>query len=133
MLERAAFGRPFLCRRLVDQAAAEADSDRVRAAASLELREEVPDMALDRLLGEEEPDADLAVHEPVGDQLQHLDLPGGRLLLQLLKRRGLERNHLGDRRIATCGNRLEPSGVLAVSRKDLVALSSVHDWAIGPR
>ena len=102
------------------------------AAASLELGEQVADVALDGLLGEEKPDADLAVDETVGNQLQHLDLAGGRFLLQLLQRRGLERNHLGDRRIAARGDGLESSRVLAIPRKDLVALSSVHRWAIGP-
>jgi len=87
-------------------------------------------MALDRLLGEEEPDADLAVYETVGDQLQHLDLAGGRLLLQLLEG-SLERNDLRDRLIAPCGDGLEPSRVLAIPRQDLVALSSVHNRAIG--
>ena len=43
-------------------------------------------MALDRLLREEEPLADLAVHEAVGDQLEHLDLAGGRLLAELAER-----------------------------------------------
>ena len=118
---------------LADQAAAKADSDRVGAAASLKLGEQVADVALDRLLGEEEPDADLAVHKTVGNQLQHLDLAGRGLLLQLLQRRGLERNHLGHRLIAARGDRLEPSRVLAVPRKDLVALGSVHNTAIGPR
>ena len=66
-------------------------------AARLKLREQMPDMALDRLLGEEEPDADLAVDETVRDQLEHLDLAGGRFLLQLLEGR-LERDDLRPRR-----------------------------------
>ena len=118
-------------RRLVDQAAAKADSNRMGPAASLELREQVPDVALDRLLGEEEPDADLAVDETVGDQLQHLDLTGGRLLLELLEG-SLERNDLRHRGVAACGDGLEPSRVLAIPRQDLVALCSVHNPAIGP-
>jgi len=117
--------------RLADEAAAKADSDRMGPAAGLELREQVANVALDRLLGEEEPDADLAVDETIGDQLQHLDLAGGRLLLQLLKG-SLERNDLRHRGVPACRNRLEASRVLPVAGQDLVALCGVHDGAIGP-
>jgi len=68
---------------LADNAAAEADGDRVGARARLELREEMPDVRLHRLLGEEQPDANFAVHEAVRDQLEHLDLAHRRFLLQL--------------------------------------------------
>src|SRR5579862_2568493 len=51
--------------------------------AGLELGEQVPDVGLDRLLRQVEPLADLPVHEPVRDQLEHLDLAAGRLLLHL--------------------------------------------------
>jgi len=101
----------------------------MRAGACLQLREQVADVALDRLLAEEEPDADLAVHETVGNELQHLDLARGRLLAELLNR-GLERDHLGDG-VTARGNRLEPSRVLAVPRQNLVALGSVHERTIG--
>src|SRR3954451_11433548 len=129
-IERAASGRLFFVG-LVDQAPAEADCYRVSAAAGLELREEVADMALDRLLREEEPDADLAVHEAVRDQLQHLDLARGRLLLELLQRRR-ERDDLGHNGVAPGGDGLEPGHVLPVAGQDVVALSGVHEWAIGP-
>ena len=46
------------------------------SAARLKLRQQVADVRLDRLLGEEEPLADL-VDEPVGDELEQLDLAGG--------------------------------------------------------
>ena len=118
---------------LADDVAAEAHRNGVRPAAGLKLRKQVPDMALDRLLGEEEPDADLAVHETVGNQLENLHLTGGRLLLQLLQRWGLERDHLCHAGIPTSGHGFEPSRVLGVPRKDLVALCSVHNPAIGPR
>jgi hypothetical protein len=110
----------------------EADGDRVRARACLELGEEMADVRLDRLLGEEEPLADLAVHEAVGDQLEHLDLAGGRLLLQLLERSG-ERDHLGLVAVAGAagGSLLEPARVVHVPRKDLFALCSVHAADIG--
>ena len=38
--------------------------------------------------------ADLAVHEPLGDELQHLDLAHRRFLLELAKR-ALERDYVG--------------------------------------
>jgi len=47
----------------------EADRYGVGSAARLELREQVPDVGLDGLLRQEETLADLAVHEPVGDEL----------------------------------------------------------------
>ena len=124
-------GGSFASPGLVDQASPEADRDRVGAAPGLKLREEMPDVALDRLLREEEPNADLAVHEAVRDQLQYLDLPGRRLLLQLLEGR-LERNHLSNRRLAPRSDGLEAGGVLAIPGQDLVALSSVHESGIGP-
>ena len=67
---------------LADDAAAEADGDGMRARARLELREEVPDVGLDRLLREEQALADLPVHEAVCDEQDILDVtgppPGGR-------------------------------------------------------
>jgi hypothetical protein len=49
-------------RRLADQPSAEADCHRMGSAARLELGQQVPHVTLHRLLGEEEPLADLAVH-----------------------------------------------------------------------
>jgi hypothetical protein len=89
-------------------------------------------MALHRLLREEEVDSDLAVHEAVRDELEDLDLARGRLLLQLLEGR-LERDEPLDRGVTPRSHRLEPSGVLAVARQDLVAPVRVHNWGIGPR
>jgi hypothetical protein len=80
---------------LVNEAASEADGDGVRPAPCLELCQEVPHVALHRLLGEDEPNADLSVHEAVGDQLEDLDLAGGRLLLQFLQRRPVDSLSLG--------------------------------------
>src|SRR5262245_3802130 len=102
----------------------------MRPASRLELCQELPHVALHRLLREEEPNADLAVHEAVRNQLENLDLAGRRLLLQLVERR-LKRDHLGDAGIAPGGHGLEAGRVLAVPRQDLVALDGVHDWAIG--
>jgi len=102
------------------------------ARARLQLREEMPHMALDRLLGEEEPLADLAVHEAVRDQLKDLDLPHRRLLLQLAER-ALEGDDLRavDRPAAGC-DLLEPPRMILVAVEDLFALSSVHARGIGP-
>ena len=86
-------------------------------------------MALDRLLAEEEPLADLAVDEAVGNQLEHLRL-ARRGLVAGLGGRGLERDHLGDG-VPARGDRLEPRGVLAVAREDGVAFGSVHALRIG--
>src|SRR5437016_427495 len=92
---------------LADDAAAEADGDRMGAGARLKLREDVPDVRLDRLLRQEEPLPDLAVHEAVRDQLKHLDLAHRGLLLELAER-ALERDDLCGRPIAPASrDRLE--------------------------
>ena len=75
-------------------AAAEANGDGVGSRARLQLRQQVPDMRLHGFLREEEPVADLAVRESVRDELKHLDLTRGRLLLELAERSG-ERDDLG--------------------------------------
>jgi len=61
----------------------EANRYGVGSAARLKLREQVAHMRLDGLLREEEALADLAVHEPVGDELQNLDLAGCGILADL--------------------------------------------------
>ncbi len=85
---------------------------------------------LDGFLGEEEAVADLAVHEAVGDQLQHLDLPHRRLLLQLAER-AAERNDLGLAALATGRDGVEAALVVAIAGEDLLALGGVHAGAIG--
>ena len=99
-------------------------------AAGLQLREQVADVRLHRLLREEETLADLAVDETVGDELEHLDLTHSRLLLELPHRRG-ERNHLGVPVRAPRRSRLETTAVVQVATHDLFALSSVHVAFIG--
>ena len=74
--------------------------------------------------------ADLSVDESVGDELKNLELAGGRLLFQLLEWAG-ERNHFCPVAPALLGNRLEAARMVAVAVEDLVALGSVHVWAIG--
>src|SRR4051812_5813652 len=122
------------CNWLGDQVAPEAHGHCVRPGAGLQLRQQVADVRLDRLLREEEADADLAVHETVGDQLQHLDLTGGRLLLELLERPG-ERDDLPAGRVAAAplSDRVEAAAMTDVARQDLFALSSVHASRIGLR
>ena len=56
------------------------------SAARLKLRQQVADVRLDRLLGEKEALADLSVDQPVGDELEHLELAGGGLKLELTQR-----------------------------------------------
>ena len=41
------------------------------------------DVRLDRLFGQVKPLSDFPVDEPVGDELQHFELAGSRLLLEL--------------------------------------------------
>src|SRR5437868_3913607 len=82
------------------------------------------------LLREIEPVADLPVDETVGDELEHFALTRCRLLLQLLERAG-KGTHLCAVVPALLCNRLEAARMVAVTVQDLVALGSVHDWAIG--
>jgi len=83
----------------VDDAAAETNSDGMRTATGLQLREKVPNMALDGLLREKEANADLAVDKTIRDQLEHFDLARGRILACPLLR-GLKRDDLRHGRIA---------------------------------
>ena len=82
----------------------EANRYGVGSRPCLELGQQVADVALDRLLGEEEPLPDLAVHEAVRDQLKHLDLAHRRLLLELAER-APERDHLGRDAIGATASR----------------------------
>ena len=59
---------------LLNEPTPEANRYGVGSTSRLKLREQVAHMRLDRLLREEEALADLTVHEPVGDELQNLDL-----------------------------------------------------------
>lgn len=117
---------------LADEPAAEADGDRVGARARLELGQEVADVRLDRLLRQEEPLADLPVHEPVRDELEDLDLAHRRLLFERLPGR-LERNHRRRRALGAPpgGHRLEAAGVVEIAIENLLAFCSVHVPSIG--
>lgn len=90
----------------------------------------MPDVALDRLLAEEEADSDLPVDQPVRDQLEHLDLAHGGLLLQLAEGPA-ERDDLGASVLPLGCNRLEAALMVHVAAQDLLALCGVHSPAIG--
>src|SRR5262245_260415 len=100
------------------------------AAACLQLREQVANVRLDGLLREEEPLADLAVDQALGDQLQNLDLAHGGLLLQLTQ--GLrQRDDLGALAGALTPGRdlVELTGAGEITVQDVLALCSVHRQA----
>ena len=110
----------------------EADRYGVGSTSRLKLREQVAHMRLDRLLREEEPLADLAVHEPVRDELENLDLAGRRILAHLARRGRSERDdRTAARRAAPCSRGFEATAVIAVPVQDLSALCSVHESGIG--
>jgi hypothetical protein len=100
------------------------------ARARLQLGQEVPHVALHRLLREEEAMADLAVDEAFRDQLENFDLTCGRLLLELPERSG-ERDHLGVALTALGGHLVEATGVAYVPGQDFFALGGVHAGPIG--
>jgi len=103
----------------------------MRTRARLKLCQEVPYVRFHGFLRQEQPLADLAIHETVGDELQDFDLPARRLLLQLAKR-ALERDHI--RTAGTTTPRrdfLEAARVRQVTAEDLLALSSIHAPSIG--
>jgi hypothetical protein len=97
----------------------------------LQLGQEVPHVALDRLLRQEEAVADLTVHKAFRDKLEDLDLASGRKMLRLGPgRAGRELDQLGDR-IAARRDRLEAPGVLAIPGQNFLTLSCVHASGIG--
>ena len=119
---------------LTNEPAPEANRYGVGSASCLKLRQQVADVGLDGLLREEEPLADLAVHEPIRDELQNLDLPRGRILSELPRRRRSERDHgAAASRAAPRRGGFEPPAVIAVPVQDLSALSSIHVSGIGRR
>ena len=89
-------------------------------------------MRLHRLLGEEEPLADLSIDETVCDELEHLDLARRRILSDFASRgRGERDDRAAAGRAATCGSGLEPAAVIPIPVEDLLALSGVHEFRIG--
>src|SRR5439155_5987617 len=65
----------------VDDRLAKRDRDGVRPGVRLELREDVPHVALHGLLADEELLRDVRVRHPVGEQLEDLALASGQHLL----------------------------------------------------
>src|SRR5215210_7773654 len=103
----------------------------MRPRARLQLGQQVSHVGLHSLLREEETMADFPVDEALRDELEDFDLPGGRLLLELL-----EGSREGDDLACTArrtplGNCFEAPRVVHVATEDLFALSSVHDPRIG--
>jgi hypothetical protein len=110
----------------------EANRYGVGSTSCLKLRQKVADVRLDRLFRQEESLADLAVHEAVGDELEHLDLTRRRILSDLAGRGWRERDDRPTAARATPRRgRLESAAVVPVSVQDLPALSSVHVSGIG--
>ena len=93
----------------------------------------MPHVRLDRFLGEEESLTDLTVDQPVGNELEDLDLARRRLLLELSEcRRRCERDHgSGPLGVPARGSRLEATAVVAVPVQDLPTLRGVHAMRIG--
>jgi hypothetical protein len=110
----------------------EANRYGVGSTSCLKLRQQMADVRLDRLFGQEESLTDLAVHETVGDELEHFDLTRRRILSDLAARRWRERNDRATTaRAAPSRGRLESAAVIAVTVQDLPTLSSVHVSDIG--
>jgi hypothetical protein len=115
---------------LSDEPAAKADCDGMSAGTCLQLGEQVADVRLHRLLRQEQALADLPVHEPVGDELEHLDLAHRRFLLEGARRR-LQLDHVGTAAASARRDLLEVTRVREVTTEDLLALGSVHEPGIG--
>ncbi len=96
----------------------------------MELREQVANVRFDRLFREVETVTDLAVDEPVRDQLKNLDLAHGRILLERAQR-AVERDDLGVTVVPASGDLVEAPRVIEVPVQDVFALGSVHEPSIG--
>src|SRR5207248_2339629 len=69
----------------VDDRFAKGDRDGMGAGVRLELREDVADVALHRLLADEEPRGDVGVRHAVGEELEDLALALGEHVLALAR------------------------------------------------
>jgi hypothetical protein len=133
-LARRSGGRPTaVCvPSLGDQATPKADRDGVGAASRLQLREQMANVRLHGLLGEEQLLADLAIGEPVPDEPENLDLTRRRRLTDLAE--GCERDDFAvAARPTPCGDLLELARVVLIPAQNLLALGSVHGSRIGGR
>jgi len=106
----------------------------VGSTSRLKLREQVPNVGLDRLLGEEEPLADLPVHQSIRHELEDLDLAGGWIGPSFPGGGWAEGD---DRsvppRASARRSRLEAAAVIAIPIQDLLTLRGVHECGIGVR
>src|SRR5918992_1090825 len=89
--------------RSVDDRFAKSDCDGMSPGVCLELGEDVPDVALHRLLTDEEPGGDVRVGHAVGEQLQDLALALGQHLLPLARE---QRGHEGGIDVALSARHL---------------------------
>src|SRR4029078_2100484 len=76
---------------LVDDRFAKRDCDRLRSRVGLALGEDVTDVALHRLLADEELRGDVGVRHAVGEELEDLPLPPGQHVVLVAARE--ERRH----------------------------------------
>ena len=121
--------------RLGNEPTPEANGYGVGSTSRLKLREQMANVGLHCLLGEEQVLSDLTIHEPVSDELEDLDLAGGRFLLELSEggRRGERDDRAGRFRATTRRSRLEAAAVVSVPVEDLLPLGRVHESGIGRR
>ena len=83
-------------------------------------------MALHRLFREEEAVTNLTIHQAFRDQLEHFDLAGSGLLLELPEGRG-EGNDLRVALSALGGHLVKTTRVVHITGQDFFALCSIHD------
>src|SRR5918992_391513 len=108
----------------VDDRFAEGDCDGMSPGVCLELGEDVPDVALHRLLADEEPGGDVGVRHAVSEQLQDLALALGQHLLPLARE---ESGHEGGVHVAL------PTGHLLDGAEERLMRRFLEDVALGAR
>src|ERR671915_126681 len=110
--------------RSVDDRFAKSDCDGMSPGVCLELGEDVPDVALHRLLTDEEPGGDVRVGHAVGEQLQDLALALGQHLLPLARE---ESRHEGGVHVAL------PTGHLLDGAEERLMRRFLEDVSLGTR
>ena len=90
------------------------------------------DVRLDRFFGQVKPLSDFPVDKAVGHELQHFELAGSWLLLELAQDGRSERDDGARARATTaCSRRFEAAAVVTVTAEDLLTLRGVHESGIG--
>src|SRR3954451_22701042 len=97
----AATRKPGTFFRLIDDRVAESDRNGMGARVGLELGEDVPNVALHRLLADEEAGGDIGVRHAVGEQLQDLALALRQHFLALAREEGGHEGRI-DVALAAC-------------------------------